>query len=54
MGITDHGRAHCLRRLSAATSVDDLRTVWERLSIPVQSDEAVAAHKDKMKARFKE
>ena len=54
MGLTDHGRAHCLCRLSAATSSDDLRAVWERLSIPAQSDEAVAAHKDKLKARFEE
>lgn len=53
MPITDHGRAHCLRRLSAAMSADELRAFWERLSIPAQSDEAVAAHKDKLKARLK-
>ena len=54
MGLTDHGRAHCLRRLSAAQSVEELREIWGRLGVWAQRDNAVRSHKDKLKAMFEE
>lgn len=51
--MTDHGRKHCERRLRAATSLDDLRGVWERLGVFPQNDPALKALKDQLKAGFK-
>ena len=52
MSITDIGRAHCIRRLNAATSLQDLQSVWGRLGVFPKNDPAVLARKDQLKARF--
>lgn len=43
--MTSTGRAHCMRRLSAATTLDDLLAVWGRFGVDAQADDAVRAHK---------
>lgn len=41
--MTTTGRAHCLRRLSAATSRSDLEDVWGRFGVDAQADPEIKA-----------
>lgn len=44
MTPTPQGIAHCKRRLSSATALDDLETVWGNLGVAYQKDADVYAH----------
>lgn len=44
MSVTPTGRTRCTRRLSAATSLDDIETVWACFGASYQQDAEVYAH----------
>lgn len=44
MSVTPTGRAHCQRRLSAATSLSDLEEVHARLGDHYKADDEVKSH----------
>ena len=50
--MTTLGRAHCMRRLSAATSYDDVEAVWARLGPEPRADAELRAHKLRCLRRY--
>lgn len=50
--MTDVGRKHLMRRLSAATSLSDLSDVWARFGVDAQADDEVRAHRLRCERRL--
>ena len=50
--LTEFGRSYCIKRLRAATSLDELRQTWEQLGVFPQNDAEIKATRVEMEARL--
>lgn len=50
--MTDTGRAHCKRRLDAATSETDVLDVWGRFGLDAQADDELRSYKLRCQRKF--
>ena len=51
---TELGRKHCVKHLSMATNLMDLRLRWGQIATAYQADPVVQAYKDKLKAKMEQ